>query len=125
MKNYKFIDDPISDVYLKILKDIKNLKSKRESILNNHLYEFNNYNIHKLEDKDTKISRLTGRSFTYPNTFLASSLGFNRSSWNKKYEEILKKFGLKKKLKYQTFRNMKEFEKLKYLIIKYYETIKK
>ncbi|WUR03881.1 uncharacterized protein VNE69_06194 [Vairimorpha necatrix] len=123
---YEFIKDPETDEYIPevekyvdLIKNVDNLRSKRESIINRHFYELYNYNIDKLEDRDGRISRIIGKTFTYPNSFLASSLGFNRTTWAKKYEEILGKFDLSKKLQYQTLRNMVLFEKLKLLIIKY------
>lgn len=121
MKDYKFKDDPIIDNYVEVINNIKELRSTRTDIINRHFYELYNYNIDDLEDRDSRISRLVSRSFTYPNSFLASSLGFNRTTWNKKYEEILNKFDLGKKPKHQTLRSMLMFERLKYLIIKYFE----
>ncbi|EEQ81923.1 hypothetical protein NCER_101468 [Vairimorpha ceranae BRL01] len=131
-KEYEFIKDqssnkysPIAESYAKLIRNIRELKSTRDSIINRHFYELYHYNIDELEDRDVRIKRLIGKSTSYPNSFLASSLGFNRTTWVKKYEEILGKFDLGKKPKYLTMRNMMLFEKLKLLVIKYFNSKKK
>lgn len=131
-EKYEFVKDPsteeytnLVEKYVEVINNIEDLAVKRNSILNRHFYELQHYNIDKLEDRDGRIVRILGKPFTYPNAFLASSLGFSRTTWIKKYEDILAKFGLTKKLQYQTLRNMVLFEKLKLLVFKYFENKRK
>ncbi|KAF9761600.1 hypothetical protein NGRA_2531 [Nosema granulosis] len=124
-KEYFLKESRSSKDLVNLLDEIEDLSSSRNRILERHFYELIRYNIDDLEDRDSMIIRITGKEPTHPNAFLASSLGFSRSTWNKKYENLMSKFGLGKKLKHQTFRNMKHFEKLKMLISKYFELTKK
>ncbi|EOB14419.1 hypothetical protein NBO_28g0058 [Nosema bombycis CQ1] len=118
------MNDPNKN-FLNLLEKVEELSSKRKQILERHFYELTKYNIDDLEDRDSIITRIVGKAPSHPNAFLASSLGFTKSSWNKKYENMFLKFGLDRKLKHSTYRNMLHFEKLKLLVIKYHEVNKK
>lgn len=124
-EEYFLKENKTSKDLINLLEEIEELSSTRQGILERHFYELINYNMEDLEDRDAMIIRIIGKEPTHPNAFLASSLGFSRSTWNKKYESLLSKFGLGKNLKHQTLRNMQLFEKLKFLVVRYFEITKK
>lgn len=111
--------------FLKELKNVEIYKKNRQSILNMMFWEYENHNTHLFEDKDTKIYKIIPEKRTYHNSFLGSSLGFNKSTLEPKYIDILHKFDLDKKPMIPSPKNCIEFEKLKYLIIKFFELNKK
>ncbi|KAM0677389.1 hypothetical protein BDAP_002072 [Binucleata daphniae] len=58
---------------------------------------------------------------THPPVFLASSLGFTKTNWNKSIEKLLNELGFTNRLKYTSGKNMIKYEKMKLLIMKYIE----
>lgn len=118
---YEFSNTPIVRKYVEVLNNIESIRASRQSILQTHLNELCTYNIDDLEDRNAVIKRIISRELTYPSAFLASSLGFNRTTWNREYEKTLNDIGMCKRPKYSTLRNMVLFEKLKWLIIRFHE----
>lgn len=82
-------------------------------------------NIDRFEDSETKFMKYVPERRTYPNAFLTSSLGFTKSSMQIKYNNILSKFGLDIRPRSNTLENALLFERLKLLIVKYYDMQKK
>lgn len=114
----EFNDTPVSRKYIEILNSIESITEARRGVLMNHFNELCTYNIDDLEDRHAVIKRIVNKELTYPNAFLASSLGFNRTTWHRDYEKTLSDIGMYKRPKYGTLRNMLLFEKLKWLIIR-------
>ncbi len=111
--------------FVKLLYDIEDLQNRRDKILDNMFWEYNNLNIHEFEDTITKFRRYFPERRSYPSAFLASSLGFNKSNYFSKYNEILQKFNLHRKPRVPTLKNALHFERLKILLIKYFDLLKK
>ncbi|OQS55181.1 hypothetical protein EHP00_1713 [Ecytonucleospora hepatopenaei] len=107
--------------YLNELKTIKEAYNKRKQLLNIMFWEYENHNTHLYEDRDAKIYKIISDKQIYPNSFLGSSLGFNKTNMDQKFLDILHKFRLDKKPNAPSPRNSVEFEKLKLLIIKLFE----
>ncbi|CAD24908.1 hypothetical protein [Encephalitozoon cuniculi GB-M1] len=124
-QDYEFHSDPVVRKYLKVLNSIESIRKDRNDVLSIYFNEVCTYNIDDLEDRSAVVKRLINREFTYPNAFLASSLGFNKTTWSRDYEKTLKEIGMDKRPKYSTLRNMLLFEKLKWLIIRYHEAKQK
>jgi hypothetical protein len=124
-KSYEFSRNPATERYIAFLNDIEGIRKRRNEIVLKHFNELLTCNIDYLEDKQALINRIISKDLVYPSAFLASSLGFNRSSWQQGYEKILSEVGMHKRPKYSTLRNMLLFEKLKWLIIRYYERKKR
>ncbi|KMV66692.1 hypothetical protein M970_010200 [Encephalitozoon cuniculi EcunIII-L] len=124
-QDYEFHSDPVVRKYLKVLNSIESIRKDRNDVLSIYFNEVFTYNIDDLEDRSAVVKRLINREFTYPNAFLASSLGFNKTTWSRDYEKTLKEIGMDKRPKYSTLRNMLLFEKLKWLIIRYHEAKQK
>lgn len=99
--------------YKKIIKNISNLENERNTIISRHL------NIDFNRDKETRIKEIIGNSnINRSCVYLASSMGFNKMTWNKDIENLLKEFGLKQKLEMGIYKNYKRYEVLKLLIQK-------
>lgn len=115
--------ETLSD-FIDILKNIKKIRRRREESLDRMFWEYNNYNIDRFEDRESKIQKHLPDNLVHPKAFLASNLGFNRSSMDPKYSEILNRFKLDKRSSSGSMRNALHYETLKRLIIKYFETKK-
>lgn len=113
--------DAVGRKYLEIVDDIESMSRDRERVLLAHFNEVRTYNIDDLEDRDAVIKRLVNREFVYPNAFLASSLGFNKTTWSREYEKMLREVGMYRRPRYSTLRSMLLFEKLKWLVIRFHE----
>ncbi|AFM97649.1 hypothetical protein EHEL_010240 [Encephalitozoon hellem ATCC 50504] len=124
-KGYEFSNDSTTCKYLEILNNIESIRRDRDDVLSAHFNEVNIYNINELEDRNAVIRRLINKELTYPNAFLASSLGFNKTTWNRDYERTLREVGMYKRPRYSTLRNMLLFEKLKWLVVRYHEAKQK
>ncbi|AFN82362.1 hypothetical protein EROM_010170 [Encephalitozoon romaleae SJ-2008] len=124
-QGHEFSNDPVICRYLEILNSIESIRRDRDDVLSTHFNELSTYNINELEDRNAVIRRLINKEFTYPSAFLASSLGFNKTTWNRDYERTLREIGMYKRPKYSTLRNMLLFEKLKWLVIRYHEAKQK
>lgn len=120
-QQFTFTDNPTVRKYAAIAYNICRIKSKRDSLLDKHFYEAKGCNVDYLEDRDAQIQRIIGKECVHPNAFLASTLGFNRMSWNKAYEKTMSQLGVNKTPKFCSLRTMLLFEKLKLLVIKYHE----
>merc|ERR1711953_276653 len=104
----------------KFLGTLPNVIKKRRQIISKHLPNF--YLQHKIKANiDNKIVGYIGKTNPHQNIFFASSVGFTKMTWNKNVESILDSFKLGFKLENASWKNMKKYEKLKYLIIRYYE----
>lgn len=110
--------------FIKILQNIKRIRKRRSDSLSRMFWEYENYNIDLFEDRESKIQKYLTDSTTHPKALLASNLGFNRSSMESKYSEILNKFKLDRRATSGSIRNALHYETLKRLIIKYFETKK-
>lgn len=110
--------------FIDVLRRIKDIKCMRKDALERMFWEYNNCNVNLFEDRESKIQKYLPEKIVYPKAFLASNLGFNRSTMDPKYMEILNRFKLGKKSSSGSIRNAVHFEILKHLIIKYYEKTK-
>lgn len=111
--------------FIELVDNIKQYKEDRKKALDIMFWEYNNINIHDFEDSITKFRRHFPDRRAYPSAFLASSLGFNKSNFSNKHNEFLQKFKLYKKPRVATLKNGLHFEKLKIILIKYMELMKK
>lgn len=107
--------------YIKELKTIKKNRILRQDLLKMIFWEYDNYNTHMFEDRDTKIFKIIPEKKVYPNSFFGSSLGFNKNTIETKYAEVLAKFKLSKKPQVASPRNCLDFEKMKLLLVKLFE----
>lgn len=103
----------------------KTLQMIRSEILNRHFGEICIPVLLKEQEKQLLINEHVNREFTYLNVFLGSSIGFNKNNWNRNIEKLLEPFGLKQKPLFGTRENCFLFEKLKYLVLKYMERVRK
>lgn len=110
--------------FIEILKNIKQMRKRREDSLSRMFWEYGNYNIDLFEDKESKMQKYLADTPTRPKAFLATNLGFNRSSMETKYTDILNKFKLDRRSTSGSMRNALHYETLKKLIIKYFEVKK-
>lgn len=110
--------------FIRILKDIRSMKKRRNESLDRMFWEYNNYNVDLFEDRESKMQKYLTDAVVRPKAFLASNLGFNRSSMDSKYSEILNKFKLDRRSTSGSIRNAFHYETLKRLIIKYFESKK-
>lgn len=107
--------------FIDILRNIRHVRDMRKQSLERMFWEYNNCNVDLFEDRESKIQKYLPEKMVYPKAFLVSNLGFNRSTMDSKYMEILNRFKLGKKSTSGSIRNALHFETLKYLIIKYFE----
>ncbi|KAI5179574.1 hypothetical protein NEOKW01_0037 [Nematocida sp. AWRm80] len=118
-------DESLVEWLVHTVKDYKRLKQARDTIINRHFGELNiTVNLEE-QEKLLLINEYINKDFVYPSVFLGSSLGFNKNNWNKNIEKVLEQFNIKQKPVYGVKENCLLFEKLKYLILKYIDTIKK
>ncbi|TBU19553.1 hypothetical protein CWI42_010240 [Ordospora colligata] len=118
---HEFHEDEAIHKYVEMLNNMDTIWKDRHKVMNKHFGELYIYNIDDLEDKSATIKRLINREVSYPNAFLASSLGFNKNTWNREYERILREIGMDKRPVHTTLRTMLLFEKLKWLVVSYHE----
>lgn len=110
--------------FISVLRRIRGIRHMRKHALERMFWEYNNCNVNLFEDRESKIQKYLPEKIAYPRAFLASNLGFNRSTMDPKYMEVLGMFKLGKKSSSGSIRNALHFETLKHLIIKYYDKIK-
>ena len=110
--------------YAGLLRDIKRHWGQRSAALDELFWEFQHMNIWRFEDRETRLARICPERRAYPSSFFGSSLGFNRSSMHSRYNEVLNKFDLGRRPRVATLENSLLYEKLKLLMIKYYEAQK-
>lgn len=110
--------------FIDILRSIRDVRDMRRQSLERMFWEYNNCNVDLFEDRESKIQKYLPEKLVYPKAFLASNLGFNRSTMDSKYMEILSRFKLGKKSTSGSIRNAVHFETLKHLIMKYFDKIK-
>lgn len=113
------------ETFIEILRNVDKFQKGRADSLNRMFWEYNNLNINEFEDTETKYQKIIPDKRSYANAFMASSLGFNKSTMQVKYNEILHRFKLDRRPQVASLRNALHYEKLKVLIIKYYELLKK
>lgn len=107
--------------YKKIASQITTLTNTRNRIIAHHFPELLLPPLKVTEDVEKKIQEIIGRDIIHSSVFIASTLGFTKSNWNKTIEKTLVDLGLGNKLRCPSFKNMLRFEKLKHLIFKYLE----
>lgn len=106
-----------------MLESLPETMEKRKKILKVHFGEL--YAMKPDEESiENRITRIIGKIHPHPYIYFASSIGFNKMTWSKTIEKFLAQFGLGMRLKYPTLRNYQKYEKLKYLLLKYFERIK-
>ncbi len=110
--------------FIKMIKNIKEITKRRKESLDRLFWEYNNCNINLFEDKESKIQKYIPEIASRPKAFLASNLGFNRSSMDSKYSDILNRFKIDRRSSSGSMRNALHYETLKKLIIKYFEVKK-
>ncbi|KAI5170293.1 hypothetical protein PAEPH01_1312 [Pancytospora epiphaga] len=120
VKVQKTLDD-----FLKILINIKSYKEGRRRSLNRMFWEYNNLNVNEFEDNETRYRRIVHEKRPYPGAFFASSLGFTKSTMQVKYGDLLRRYKLDRRPAVASLKNSLHYEKLKHLIIKYFELLKK
>lgn len=113
------------DAFIGILGSVEQDKERRAASLDRMFWEYNNLNINEFEDTETKFAKIVAEKRTYPPAFVASSLGFNKSTMQVKYNDVLMRFGLERRPVVASLRNALHYEKLKIMIIKYYECLRK
>lgn len=113
------------DAFIGILGSAEQDKERRAASLDRMFWEYNNLNINEFEDTETKFAKIVAEKRTYPPAFVASSLGFNKSTMQVKYNDVLMRFGLERRPVVASLRNALHYEKLKIMIIKYYECLRK
>ncbi|ELA47063.1 hypothetical protein VCUG_01424 [Vavraia culicis subsp. floridensis] len=106
--------------YKRFLESLPSTLEHRKRILHTHFGEFL-VAIPTNEDFESKINAIIGKMHPHPYIYLASSIGFSKMTWNRSVEKILNQFELKMKLKYPTLKNYSRYEKLKYLLIRYFD----
>ncbi|KAI4291657.1 hypothetical protein PAPHI01_0931 [Pancytospora philotis] len=111
--------------YIEILANVESLRKERNGSLSRMFWELRGLNVDEFEDGETKYQKIVPEKRTYSSTFMASSLGFNKSTIQAKYTEFLQRFHLERRPRVATLRNALHFEKLKFLIIKYFELIRR
>jgi hypothetical protein len=119
-KNRKTLAD-----FVNILANIKEIRKARKECLNSIFWEFNNCNIDQFEDIESKIKKYISEKITYPRSFLASNIGFNRSTMEPRFSDILNKFKLDKRSTSGSIRNALHFDVLKHLILKHFDGSRK
>ncbi|KAF7684502.1 hypothetical protein TCON_0311 [Astathelohania contejeani] len=122
---YTFRNKKLGARFTHLLSSIDEISNKRKEIISTHIGELYLLNMKDVQDIDGRIHELIGKNINHPTVYLASTLGFNKLTWNKNVEAILEPFGLGQKLKYPSYENAIKFEKLKLLILKYLELEKK
>lgn len=110
--------------FIEILKNIGEIRKRRTDSLDRMFWEYNNYNIDLFEDKESKIQKYLNDAPIYPKAFLASNLGFNRSTMDPRFNDVLSKFKLEKRSTSGSIRNALHFETLKKLLIRYFDSKK-
>lgn len=120
-QDHEFCNTSVARKYIAVLNSIEHIRAARHHVLLTHFNELCTYNIDGLEDREAVIKRIVNKDLAYPGAFLASSLGFNRMTWHRDYEKILSELGMYKRPKFSTLRNMLQFEKLKWLVIRLHE----
>ena len=118
-------DSKVLEEFIMILSQIEQLREERSKMLSVMFWEYENLNISHYEDAETKFARFVPEKRTHPSTFLTSSLGFTKSAMQVKYNSILSKFNLEQRPVTNTLENALLFEKMKLLIICYYDMQKK
>ncbi|ELQ76413.1 hypothetical protein THOM_0600 [Trachipleistophora hominis] len=106
--------------YRDFLGSLPSTLDRRRKILQTHFGEIL-VAIPTEEDFESKINNIIGKLHPHPYIYLASTIGFSKMTWNRSVEKILDQFGLKMKLKYPTLKNYLRYEKLKYLLIRYFD----
>ncbi|KCZ75491.1 hypothetical protein H311_03531 [Anncaliia algerae PRA109] len=118
-------DKKVIKKYTKILLSIRKRMKDRKAFINRHLPILLQPSTKAYQDINTRVSSAIEKTNIIPSFCLASSLGFNKNTWNKNVENIMNEFGLGKKPKFFTLKNALVFEKLKLLVIKLVEKEKK
>ncbi|KAH9412128.1 hypothetical protein HK407_01g00190 [Ordospora pajunii] len=118
---HEFYEDEAIHKYVQMLNSVETIWKDRRRVMSMHFGELYIYNIDDLEDKSATVKRLINREVSYPNAFLASSLGFNKTTWSRDYERTLREIGVDKRPVHTTLRTMLLFEKLKWLVVSYHE----
>lgn len=67
------------------------------------------------------VNDIIKKEIVHPPVFLASSLGFTKSNLNKSIEKLLIEFKFSNRLKYPNLKNMIKYEKMKMMIMRYFE----
>ncbi|RVD92296.1 hypothetical protein TUBRATIS_12060 [Tubulinosema ratisbonensis] len=111
--------------YIKILLNLDKRIKNRNEFLKRHLPILLQPSTKEYQDINTRVTSVIEKTNIIPSICLASSLGFNKNSWSKQVESVMNEFGLSKKPKYFTLRNVLAFEKLKLLVLKLVEKEKK
>lgn len=116
-KKKKQIPKSLLKSYNKILNNLNTITKKRKNIIKKHFPELfsKTFNIEK------KFNNVIKKKVTHPSIFLASSLGFPKTGWTKQVEFYMKAYGLNYRLEEPTFENMINYEKIKLLVLKFFE----
>lgn len=118
-------DKKIIKKYLKILFSLEKRQKKRKDFLSRHLPILLQPSTKEYQDINSRINNVIEKQNILPQICLASSLGFNKNTWNKQVEAVMNEFGFGKKVRNFTLRNVVGFEKLKILVVKLVEKEKK
>ena len=110
--------------FVDILRNIGKQRKRREESINRMFWEYQNFNVDMFEDRESKIQKYMQEAPSYPKAFLASNIGFNRSTMDPRFNEILNKFKLDRKSNSGSIRNALHFEVLKKLLLRYFENKK-
>ncbi|KAI5192042.1 hypothetical protein NEMIN01_1790 [Nematocida minor] len=123
--HYEPYDESMVEWLVDIIKSHEKLKKARNAVLNRHFGELGVSANLEEQEKLLLIHEYINKDFVYPPVFLGSTLGFNKNNWNKHIEKILEPYEIKQKPIYGVKETCYLFERMKYLILKYMERIRK
>lgn len=123
--HYEPYDEAVVEWLVNIIKTHEKLKKARDSVINRHFGELGVSANLQEQEKLLLIHEYVNKEFVYPPVFLGSTLGFNKNNWNKHIEKILEPYGIKQKPVYGVKETCYLFERMKCLVLKYMERIRK
>ncbi|EIJ88244.1 hypothetical protein NEPAR06_0349 [Nematocida parisii] len=122
---YEPYDEKLVEWFVDLIKTHDKLMLARNVVLNRHFGELSVSANLEEQEKLLLIHEYINKELVYPPVFLGSSLGFNKNNWNKNIEKILEPYGIRQKPVFCAKDTCYLFERMKYLILKYMEKIRK
>ncbi|KAI5161635.1 hypothetical protein NEAUS03_1695 [Nematocida ausubeli] len=122
---YEPYDEKLVEWFVDLLKTHQTLKEARQVILDRHFGELGISANLEEQEKLLLIHEYINKELVYPPVFLGSTLGFNKNNWNKNIERMLEPYGIRQKPVFCTKDTCYLFERMKYLMLKYMEKIRK
>ncbi|KAH9386089.1 uncharacterized protein NEMAJ01_0985 [Nematocida major] len=122
---YEPYDESLVEWFVDIIKNHEKLKMARDVVLTRHFGELGVSANLEEQEKLLRIHEYINKDFVYPHVFLGSTLGFNKNNWNKQIEKLLEPYGIKQKPVFGVKDTCYLFERMKHLVLKYMERIRK